>query len=53
MSQAGVVLCISGCLSESHERVSNGLVGDYTMWFNSIVPQLHGFCVSDTEVQVG
>jgi hypothetical protein len=33
-------------IHRSHERVFNGLVvGIYTMWFNSIVPPLHGFCV--------
>ena len=33
-------------IHRSHKRVFNGLVVDiYTMWFNSIVPPLHGFCV--------
>ena len=33
-------------INRSHKRVFNGLVVDiYTMWFNSIVPPLHGFCV--------
>ena len=32
-------------IHRSHKRVLNGLVVDiYTMWFNSIVPPLHGFC---------
>ena len=33
-------------IHRSHKRVFNGLVVDiHTMWFNSIVPPLHGFCV--------
>jgi hypothetical protein len=34
-------------IHRSCERVLNGLVVGilYTMWFNSIVPPLHGFCV--------
>jgi hypothetical protein len=34
-------------IHRSHEIVFNGLVVGiiYTMWFNSIVPPLHGFCV--------
>ena len=33
-------------IHRSHKRVFNGLVVDiYTMWFKSIVPPLHGFCV--------
>jgi hypothetical protein len=33
-------------IHRSHERVFNRLVVDiYTMWFNSFVPPLHGFCV--------
>ena len=33
-------------IHRSHKKVFNGLVVDiYTMWFNSIVPPLHCFCV--------
>ena len=33
-------------IHRSHKRVFNGLVVDiHTMWFNSIVPPLHGFGV--------
>ena len=37
---------LQSTVHRSHKRVFNGLVVDiYTMWFNSIVPPLHGFCV--------
>jgi hypothetical protein len=50
ITQLGVYIqWISGCLSERKLRYTEAIwdsVNDiYTMWFNSIVPPLHSFCV--------